>query len=204
MGTEHAARFAWDPPTRRGVNGHYWQDYVKSVQALKHWRDGDPWFINYVGHPIQGSISNYIQIQNDPKGRALEFGWTREYWSSRMKASLWGLAYSTYFEIGFPVSEAALGHVGVEPGRTARQGWVDLVITPTMGAVWMVTEDVLERYVVHPQEHKHPHPWARAILRSALTPSRSFANMLRLKVPWHRDGRGGVREPIEPLTPQEP
>jgi hypothetical protein len=196
MTLEHGARLAFDPPTRQGLKGHYWENYVASVMALKHWRDGDPWIINYVGHPIQGSISSFIYIQNDPRSRNLEFAWSRDYWSGRLRATLWNSAYSTYFELGFPISEASLGHVGVGTQRKARQGWVDLVITPTLGAVWLVTEDVLERYVVHPQEFKHQHPWSRALLRSLLTPSRSFANMLRFKEPWFRDSRSGVTGPV--------
>ena len=43
------------------------------------WNDGDPLLYGYLGHPIQGALTSYIQIQNDPRGDGLEFSNTREY-----------------------------------------------------------------------------------------------------------------------------
>ena len=54
---------------------HYWRDYKQSLSTWIHsgWNDGDPNLYGYVGHPIQGAVTSYIQIQNDPKSRNLEF-----------------------------------------------------------------------------------------------------------------------------------
>jgi hypothetical protein len=53
---------------------HYWRDYKQSLHTWVNsgWDDGDAVLYSYVGHPIQGALTEYIQIQNDPKGRDLE------------------------------------------------------------------------------------------------------------------------------------
>src|SRR5207249_202835 len=81
---------------------HYWSDYTHSLSTWAHsgWDDGDPFLDNYIGHPIQGALSGYIQVQNDPQGEKLEFSNSRAYWRSRLKAMLWNAAYSTQWEIG--------------------------------------------------------------------------------------------------------
>jgi hypothetical protein len=81
---------------------HYWRDYTHSLStwADSGWNDGDPFLDNYIGHPIQGALTGYIQVQNDPQGEKLEFSNTTAYWRSRLKAMLWNAAYSTQWEIG--------------------------------------------------------------------------------------------------------
>jgi hypothetical protein len=58
---------------------HYWSDYKQSLSTWVNpgWNDGDPPLYSYVGHPIQGALTSYIQIQNDPQGEKLEFSNTR-------------------------------------------------------------------------------------------------------------------------------
>jgi hypothetical protein len=191
---ENGTRMAFDPPSRDALRGKFWDDYVASVQSIKSWDDGNPFFVNYIGHPMQGAITGFIQIQNDPRGRALQFAWSKPYWTSRMKAMAWSAVYSTYFEIGFPLSEAALGNLGVDKSRGAQNGYVDLVVTPILGTAWLIGEDLADRYWIVPYEKKHSGKTGRALMRSVLNPTRSFANVLRFKVPWHRDGRAGVLE----------
>ncbi|MBM3794554.1 MAG: hypothetical protein FJW31_10895 [Acidobacteria bacterium] len=126
-------------------------------------------------------------MQNDRDGQRRVFGMNRQYWKSRLKATAFSAAYSMQFEFG-PVSESSIGNVGID-GK--EHGKVDLVVTPTLGLAWQVTEDALGRFVVAKVERRFKNRVARLALRSALNPSRSFANALRFKVPWHRD----VREP---------
>src|SRR5579885_3377638 len=54
---------------------HYWRDYKYSLHTWLEsgWNDGDPLMYGYLGHPIQGSFTSFIQIQNDPRGDGLEF-----------------------------------------------------------------------------------------------------------------------------------
>lgn len=191
---ENGTRMAFDPPSRDAATGKFWDDYVASVESIKSWGDGNPFFINYIGHPMQGAITGFIQVQNDPRGRALQFAWSKPYWTSRVKAMAWSAVYSTYFEIGFPLSEAALGNLGVDKSRGAQNGYVDLIITPILGTAWLIGEDLVDRYWIVPYERKHSGKTDRAIMRSVLNPTRSFANVLRFKTPWYRDGRGGVME----------
>jgi hypothetical protein len=50
---------------------HYWRDYRQSLSSFAHscWNDGDPNWFGYVGHPIQGALTGFIQIQNDLRAR---------------------------------------------------------------------------------------------------------------------------------------
>jgi hypothetical protein len=190
---QHGFRIVAQPKTRARLGGPFFADYADSVKALSGWGDGDNWFINYVGHPMQGAMSGYIQVQNDPEGRTLEFSKDKRYWRSRLKAVGWNAAYSTQFELG-PISESSLGNVGQRKGTA---GYVDLVMTPSGGFAVMLAEDALDRYVVRKWESRTESLRMRGFYRVLFNPSRAFANVLRGKSPWYRDarpltdGRGG-------------
>src|SRR5437762_610746 len=53
------------------MSGKWWDRYVNSVTGYKFtvWSDGNPLMDDYVGHPLMGSITNALWIQNDPKDR---------------------------------------------------------------------------------------------------------------------------------------
>jgi hypothetical protein len=70
---------------------------------------------------------------------------------------------------------------------TNNTGWVDFTITPTVGMLWVLLEDSLDRYVSDRIQGSHIHAVAPKIVRGALNPSRTFANFMRLKPPWYRD-----------------
>jgi hypothetical protein len=55
--------------------------------------------------------------------------------------------------------------------------------------LWMIGEDFLDVKVIRRLEDRTASPVLRALLRSGLNPSRSFANALRWKPPWYRDDR---------------
>lgn len=205
-GIQHAFRLGTEPGTRSGMKGPFWGGYADSVGNLHGWGDGDVFYVNYVGHPIQGAVSGMIYLQNDPQARLLRAGRDPRYWRSRMKAAGVSWAYSTWFEIG-PVSEASIGKI---QARRPQQGFVDHVITPIVGTGWLIAEDFLDEKVILPFERRFHNTWARMMMRSWLNPSRSFSNALRLKVPWYRDSRGGIlpghyRAPhvMEPEAPRE-
>lgn len=185
----HSFRLITEPETRAELRGPFFKEYFASVRGLRGWRDGDGFHVNYIGHPIQGAISGFIQIQNDPKAvRDLEN--TPEYWKSRLKAMGWAAIVSTQFELG-PLGEAGVGNVGLKPTKKSKHpmGYVDLVITPTLGTAWIVGEDAVDRYLIRKIEIKTRNRVARAMARSFLNPIRSFANLLRSKPPWYRDNR---------------
>ncbi|MEX2262137.1 MAG: hypothetical protein WD696_09310 [Bryobacteraceae bacterium] len=184
---EHGARLA-QQGTREELRGPFFKDYFTAVRGLGGWDDGDPFIANYIAHPLQGAVSGYIQIQNDPKGMSQEFGRSREYWKSRLRSMLWSTAYSFQFEMG-PLSEAAIGNIGKKPGTMAA---VDLVVTPLGGLGWLTGEDALDRYVIARLEGRYSSLAYRAILRTMLNPSRAMANLLRMRAPWHRDTRDGI------------
>ncbi len=188
----------------------FWHDYLASMKQfnMRRWNDGDEFLVNYVGHPMQGSVSSYIEIQNDPVGRQQELSATREYWMSRFKGFLWSTVYSTHSEIS-PLGEAGIGNEGgwtypiadchrpcpiFKPGVTKytnNTGWVDFIITPTVGALWVLAEDTLDRYVsdrIQGDDRSRVFP---KILRGTLNPSRTMANFIRFKKPWYRDFQEG-------------
>lgn len=175
--------------TREELRGPYFKDWFTSVGNIRGWDDGDSVLANYVGHPMEGAIAGYIQVQNDPRYRKLQFG-DNGYWKSRFKAFIFSAAFSTNYELG-PLGDGAIGNVGKQPGT---KGAVDLVVTPTLGLGWMVTEDMLDRHLISRIEHKIHSPAARLLIRSWLNPSRSMANVLRGRWPWWRDDRGGVTD----------
>jgi hypothetical protein len=189
LGVLHGLRLAFDPGSRAGMRGPFFDDYFNTVERLHGWGDGNRFVVNYIGHAMEGAVSGYIQIQNDPKGnQKLSMG--KAYWSSRLKAMGFAALFSTQFELG-PISEASLGNVGLTERRQAKNpmAWVDLVATPTVGTAWLVGEDIVDHYLVRRVEDNFSNRLVRALARSLLNPSRSLANMLRLKYPWHRDNR---------------
>ncbi|MGD0459180.1 MAG: hypothetical protein ABSC21_15710 [Terriglobia bacterium] len=188
LSIEHGFRL-FQKKTRRELSGPFFGDYKASVKNLGGWGDGDSKFTNYVAHPMQGAAAGYIQIQNDPQGRGQEFGRSKRYWHSRLKAFAWAAAYSTQFELG-PFSEATIGNVGKKKGTA---GFTDLIVTPIAGLGMMVAEDALNRFVLRRLEARTTSPRKRAFYRVLLNPNRSFAGLLRGRLPWQRE-KGELRD----------
>lgn len=189
LGVEQGFRLGTQPNTRAALKGKFFDDWVKSVTSTEGWGDGDDFLTNYIGHPMEGSVAANIFVQNDSRGRNQVFGWNSAYWNSRLKATAWSAFYSTQFELG-PISEASLGNVGYQ-GKS-QSGAVDLVITPLAGLGWQVGEDVLDKYLIVKIETWTSNPMILMLARSVLNPTRSFANTMRIRVPWARDTRPGI------------
>jgi hypothetical protein len=187
---EHGFRLATESGTRADLKGPFFKDYFKALKSLRGWDDGDPFLVNYIGHPMAGSVSGFIQVHNDPKSVREEVSLNKKYWQSRLKAFGWSFAYSTQFELGL-FSEAALGNIGIRPyGKTKHpMAYVDLVVTPVVGTGWLVGEDMLDRYLIRRLEDKITSRVAQLLIRTFLNPTRSFANLLRDQKPWYRDNR---------------
>jgi hypothetical protein len=200
LAIQQGIMIASDQWTRYNLTHHHWfQTYMKAVRGNTHWDDGDPWVDNYVGHPIQGALTGFIQIQNDPSGRRLEFSNTRAYWKSRLKAMGWNAAYSTLFEIG-PFGEASIAKLGSYEYRncanckiTNGAGFVDFVITPTVGTAWLVGEDLIDKAVPAKLESRYGRNGWTNLLRCVLNPARSGANILAHRAPWYRASRDEVK-----------
>jgi hypothetical protein len=212
---QHGFRIAMDHDARwMLLHKPFWHDYFASFKASEwgtQWDDGDSFLVNYVGHPLQGAISSNIYLQNDPSARALKFSNTRPYWNSRLKAMGWSAVYSILFESGPVLSETAIGNQGgymyipgcgyyptceKDPGRTYKPatnntGWVDRVVTPTVGTAWLVLEDVIETKLVD-RLAKGSSAKKFKILRAALAPSHSMANLLAGRLPWYRFPASGL------------
>jgi hypothetical protein len=203
---EHAFRIASDGYTRRLLfHRPFWQDWANSIQHydMNQWGDGDSFLVNYIGHPMEGAVAGNIFIQNDPRERLARFGKSSTYWKSRLKAMGWAALYSAYFEAGPVLSEAAIGNEGgytYVPGcgwapcsklgvhlkpATNNTGWVDFVVTPTVGIGWMVLEDAIEREIIDRLAGDSP-ALAWKIVRGSLAPTHTVANFMQWKVPWYR------------------
>jgi hypothetical protein len=214
---EHGFRLANDSYARYLLfHKPFWKDYLSSAEHfdMSRWGDGDDFLVNYIGHPLEGSVSGNIFIQNDPKGRAAKFGKSNDYWQSRFKAMVWAGFYSAYFEIGPVLSEASIGNEGgytyipqcgfyptcdQKPGKTYKPptnntGWVDFVITPVVGMGWIVLEDFIEADFVDKLANGGDSRKLK-VLRGALAPSKTMSNLLAGKLPWYRDN--GPREVVK-------
>jgi hypothetical protein len=186
----HAFRWAKEEYTRDAtLHGPFFKGWGSAIGNLHGWSDGDEFLCNYVGHSMGGAVTGYIFSHNDPKYRGEEFGQNLAYWRGKSRAFVFSALYSAIFEIG-PMSEANVGKI---QAYWPQQGLVDWVVTPTVGLAWTLAEDSLDKYIAKPFEGKVRNPALRAIVRSWLNPSRSFANMMMFKYPWHRDTRPGIR-----------
>jgi hypothetical protein len=181
---EHGIRVAFQEKTQRELKGPFWRDYQRSVRIPRQWEDSDPWWVNYVGHPLHGAAAGYLWLDYEPHA-PVEISLKPSYWASRARATGWSAAYSFQFEIG-PFSEASLGNVGLRPETT---GWVDYVVTPVGAFGWIVAEDALDRFFVKWVEARTSNRVWRASLRLLFNPSRTLSNTASGRLPWHRDGR---------------
>ncbi len=190
LAIQHGYRMT-EEKTRRELDGPFFRDWKESVDQLHGWYDGGRLFTNYVAHPMQGAMTARIYINNSPTANAVEFGRDRTYWASRVKAFAWALAWSTQFEIG-PVSEASIGNIGKQlyNGHKSKLTYGDIVVTPTAGIGWTVGEDAIDKFVLRRWiERKVTNRLLIKVLRSVMTPTRAFANVLRGRAPWRRDHR---------------
>ena len=209
--------FSWVVSENGIPFNHYWRDYKQSLSAWVHsgWNDGDPNWFGYVGHPIQGALTGFIQIQNDPQGEKLEFSKTKAYWWSRTKAAMWNAAYSTQWNLG-PVSEVTVEKYGTKTRApwnyngsypcTKRcltgVGQIDIVMTPLAGTGWLIGEDFLDKEIVRRVEGATDNHVLIDTVRCALNPIRGGAYILHGKAPWYRASRDA--RPMSLVSVQKP
>ena len=185
---QHAFRIATEQGTRNDLGGPFLKNYLNAVGNLHGWADGDEFYVNYVGHPMEGAVSGFMWIHNDRRFRAAEIGKNSLYWESRMRATAFSYFYSVQFEIG-PVSEASIGNI---QSLYPQQGFVDHIVTPIIGTGWILAEDTVDKYLITRFERKVNNPYLQVLVRGVLNPSRSFANAMEFRVPWSRDTRPGL------------
>jgi len=183
-GIMHTFDLASQPGTRDALNGHWFEHYTQSVSELRGWSDGDTFMAPYAGHPIEGAVFGYIERQNDPKYRLVQWGDGREYWVSLLRSMAFGAVWHTQWKIG-PASEASIGNVMLH----ASPGFITLVDTPTLGFCEMVAEDAADRYLIMGLENRTGNRAIIILARSFLNPGRTFANMMAFRPPWVRTTR---------------
>ena len=183
-GIMHTFDLTLQAGTRDSLNGHWFANYTQSVSELRGWSDSDKFMAPYVGHPLEGSIFGFIQRQNDPKYRFVQWGDGREYWVSMLRSLAYGAVWHTQWKIG-PVSEASIANVMLH----ASPGFITLVDTPTLGFCTMLAEDAADRYLIMGLENRTNNRAIIILVRSFLNPGRTFANMMAFRAPWVRDTR---------------
>ncbi len=179
--TENGTRSAF------GVNS-FFKGYVDSVANMHGFSDGDDFYVNYIGHPMQGAVSAFIWSNSDRAYKDVYFGKSHDYWKEKLRGAAFSYVYSVQFEVG-PVSEASIGDM---QKYYPAQGFVDHVVTPAVGMGWAIGEDVIDRYLVRYLESSTNNRYARIFARGLLNPARSFANMMSMKYPWYRTNRPGI------------
>jgi len=176
-----------------GPHNNFFERYADSVSDYRWntWFDGNSGVTNNLGHPLMGAVAGSIELQNDPTGRVLKMSKDSRYWNSRLRTLAWATAFSVQWEIG-PLSESSLGNYGksywIRDGRVVNgTGLSDMFMTPLGGFGIILGEDAVDRWMLPHADcamtRKRKFAWA------ALTPTRSAANLLRLKAPWFRDSR---------------
>jgi len=76
--------------------------------------------------------------------RNVEFGKSREYWMSRLRAYAWSVAEIEQFKVGL-FSEATIGQID---RYCCAYGFNDHFITSNGGMVWLVGEDAMDKYLI--------------------------------------------------------
>jgi hypothetical protein len=186
-GIMHAFNLGTEAGTRDALNGHWFDQYLQSVSELRGWSDGDKFMSPYVGHTIEGSVFGYIERQNDPKYRNVQWGDGRDYFLSLLRSLAYSAVWHTQWKIG-PISEASIGNVMLHTSP----GFITLADTPTLGTVAMIAEDAADRYLIMGLENRTANRLVISLARSFLNPGRAFANVMAFQVPWHRETRIGI------------
>jgi hypothetical protein len=60
LSVENAFRSATEEGTRDAFGHGFFHGYVNAVGNLHGWNDGDPFYVNYVGHPMKGAVSGLM------------------------------------------------------------------------------------------------------------------------------------------------
>jgi hypothetical protein len=186
-GIMHGFNLTTEAGTRDALNGHWFDNYTRSVSELRGWSDSDRFMAPYVGHTIEGSVFGYIERQNDPKYRNVQWGDGRDYFVSLLRSLAFSAVWHTQWKIG-PISEASIGNVMLH----ASPGFITLTDTPTLGTVEMIGEDAADRYLLMGLENRTANRALIILARSFLNPGRSMSNIMAFQIPWHRETRPGV------------
>src|ERR1017187_4047600 len=91
---EHVFRYTTESGTRDAFDTSFWPGYFDSVKSLHGWADGDPFLVNYVGHPMQGAVAGFMWQHNDRAYRTVEFGKNSRYWKAKLRGAAFAYVYS--------------------------------------------------------------------------------------------------------------
>ena len=179
LGLEHSVRLTQER-TRQELNGPFFRDWFRSAGSINGWDDGGRIGTNWILHPMQGSTSAFIFAQNDPISQKAQFGWNKNYFNAKKRQFIFAVIYSENFELG-PISESSIGNVGI---NGEGHGYIDHVLTPSIGILLSIGEDAADKYWIRPVMVNHKIVGRAMAL--VLNPGRSAANVLAGHWPWYR------------------
>jgi hypothetical protein len=174
---QHASRMTNAYTRQETMEGPFFDDWFTSAAGLfdGNWDDGNKWATNYLAHPAGGAVYGHI-ARRQSKYNGLLPG-DKGYYKSVLLGMGFIAGASLNFEIG-PISESSIGNVGLY--NPDLQGWVDPVITPTIGTAWMVMEDYVYKHVLTKIESRR---W-RNFWHIVVNPARTMANICAFGAPW--------------------
>ena len=94
-GVMHTFNLWTEAGTRDALYGPWLKDYLDSVGELWGWSDSDRFMAPYVGHTIEGSVFGYIDRQNDPRYRKVQWGDGREHYMSLLHSLAYAAVWHT-------------------------------------------------------------------------------------------------------------
>lgn len=178
-------RITTEKNTRAALHNPLFSGYIKAVTNMHGWDDGDEFYVNYIGHPMQGAVSSFIWNNRDGTFNKEHISWSAGYLKSKLRAGAFSFVLSELFELG-PLSEASIGQIQrYHPAN----GFVDHVVTPTVGLIWSTGEDAIDDSLVRYIEEHTSNRVFKIFARTGLNPARSFANLMSRKYPWYRTNR---------------
>lgn len=187
LGLENGIRLREEKTWNELRRGEFFPDWINSIRSFRGWSDGNKIFTNWVAHPMQGSVSAFIFANNDAQSRRAKFGDNADYYAAKKRQFVFAFIYSAVFELG-PISEASIGNVGLNrQTNRGRQSMEDFVLTPVLGILWSVGEDMVDGKLAN--RLANDGIFAQ-ILFSLLTPTHSLANLFAFRAPWHRQETG--------------
>lgn len=126
LGVMHSFHIATEVGTREGLHNNVFGGSFRALGAMHGWSDGDGYYENYLGHPIEGAVSGHTWVQNDPRYRAVQFGTDRDYWRAASAPSAYGAWWwpkASGSNQALACGQLRLGRARVTKGKARPEPW---------------------------------------------------------------------------------
>jgi hypothetical protein len=169
-----------DKRTRSEFGGPYFEDWIRSVKSIpRSFNDGDPFYPNWIGHPMMGSWMAFTYANNQKGFKNVVFG-TKDYFKAKGQQFIYVFVLSSCFEMCPAFSETAWGNLGYRQGKN---GYIDQIVTPIFGILWSIAEDAINHFFIQKKMAENANKGNLWLI--ILNPTRSLANSLKIQYPWN-------------------